>query len=208
MVGWLFFHSSLTFKRTLKPSEDKKCEAWELPFATFIAQFIVKYPPPHPQPSPWREWEACHSFTSDFLPGCFLILSGFPSLSAIAYPIQFPWQGRPFEYFLPHCLRLNLSLSFSVKCSLASLAHTILLLWPSIIFYHIEKNNHSLYFFFFFFASVVFTDTHKCFMHIYCWRHVSKWLEGREKFWLTDEKMVFLKLFGSKKLIIWFLYSH
>ena len=87
------------------------------------------------------------SFFHFRLPGCFIILSGFPSLCAFAYPSQFPWQGRPLEYFFTHCLRLNLSLIFSVKCSLASLAHTVLLLWPSIIFHHIEKNDHSLYFF-------------------------------------------------------------
>lgn len=90
-----------------------------------------------------------------------------------------PLTRKALWILFSHCLRLNLSLIFSVKCSLVSLAHTVLLLWPSIIFYHIEKNNHFLYFFFFF-ASAVFTDTHKCFMHIYCWRHVSKWLEGEK----------------------------
>lgn len=68
-----------------------------------------------------------------------------PQCYCLSYSV--PLTRKALWIFFPHCLRLNLSLIFSVKCSLASLAHTILLLWPSIIFHHIEKNNHSLHFF-------------------------------------------------------------
>ena len=95
--------------------------------------------PSSPPPSQSLKGVGNMSFFHFRLPGCFIILSRFPSLGAFAYPSQFPWQGRPFEYFFPHCLRLNLSLIFSVKCSLASLAHTVLLLWPSVTFHHIEE---------------------------------------------------------------------
>lgn len=149
LVGWLvvFFYSSLSsFKRTLKPSEDKKCEALELPFATFIVQFIVKCPPPHPSPTPAVGGKyvilSLQTSFQDASSSCHTFQASVP----LPIPVTSPDKEDPLKIFSP-LFKTQLKSRFLCKMfpgfsgphyPITLAFHYILPHW---------KNYHSLYFF-------------------------------------------------------------